>query len=97
MTCKWKVFCKQGDTCVAHNGYDILKCTAFKEKGAITNEEYLRSCNTEELAIFICNNLPQETEGTLENRFWNALYSQYPIEPMNAYHEVMKWLKEEHK
>ena len=62
----------------------------------MTNEEYLRSCNTEELAIFICNNLPQETEGTLENRFWSALYSQYPIEPMNAYYEVMKWLKEEH-
>lgn len=65
-------------------------------KKPMTNEEYLRSCNTEELAIFICNNLPQETEGTLENRFWSALYSQYPIEPMNAYHEVMKWLKEEH-
>ena len=73
-----------------------LRCHGSGEV-TMTNEEYLKSCNTEELAIFICNNLPQETEGTLENKFWNALYSQYPIEPMNAYHEVMKWLKEKHE
>ena len=84
------------------DGWDdehMIKCLHCHGSGEVeqTNEEYLKSCNTEELAIFICNNLPQETEGTLENRFWNALYSQYPIEPMNAYHEVMKWLKEKHE
>lgn len=96
--------CKLGDKCdnvfacnILRPNVELLGCNFYKPKKPMTNEEYLRSCNTEELAIFICNNLPQETEGTLENRFWNALYSQYPIEPMNAYHEVMKWLKEKHE
>ena len=53
MTCKWKVFCEQGDTCVAHDGYDILKCTAFKEKGTQTNDEWRKTCSTEEFAEFL--------------------------------------------
>ena len=56
MTCKWKVFCKQGDTCVAHEGYDVWKCTAFKDKEEpLTNEEWLKQCTTEQLAEWINN------------------------------------------
>ena len=62
----------------------------------LTNEEYIRTCSTEELAIFLCNELQHDVNGTLENRFFKKLYSQYPIRPMNAYHEVMRWLKEKH-
>jgi hypothetical protein len=54
MTCKWKVFCEQGDTCVAHNGYDILKCTAFKDKGVpMTEQEWIQTCTTEQLVRVI--------------------------------------------
>lgn len=81
--------------------FDMIcpKCKGKKEvdengKPILTNEEYLRSCNTEDLAIFLCNNLQEDVAGTLENRFFVELYHQYPINPMNAYHEVMKWLKE---
>ena len=62
----------------------------------LTNEEYILTCSTEELAIFLCNELQHDVNGTLENRFFKKLYSQYPIRPMNAYHEVMRWLKEKH-
>ena len=54
MTCKWKVFCKQGETCVAHNGYDIWRCTAFKDKGVpMTNEEWFCGLSTEEKAEWL--------------------------------------------
>ena len=62
----------------------------------LTNEEYIRTCSTEELAIFLCNELQHDVNGTLEWRFFRKLYSQYPIRPMNAYNEVMRWLKEKH-
>ena len=61
-----------------------------------TNEQYIRQCSTEELAIFLCNELQDDEVGTLANRFERELYSEYPIRPMNAYHEVMRWLKEKH-
>lgn len=67
-----------------------------ERKANMTNEEYIRGCSTEELAIFLCNELQHDVNGTLENRFFKKLYSQYPILPMNAYHEVMRWLKEKH-
>lgn len=87
--------CKFVDVCV---DYGWSECKKFTQKPSepITNEEYLRSCNTEDLAIFLCNNLQEEVAGTLENRFFVELYHQYPINPMNAYHEVIKWLKEKY-
>ena len=65
-----------------------------ERKANMTNEEYIRQCSTEELAIFLCNELQDDEVGTLANRFERELYSEYPIRPMNAYHEVMRWLKE---
>ena len=66
-------------------------------KPILTNEQYMRSCNTEALTRFLCNNLQQDKRGTLEYRFFKKLYSEYPINPMNAYYEVLKWLKEKHE
>ena len=74
-------------------GKDTLNDLVVHE---VTNEEYIRQCSTEELAIFLCNELQDDEVGTLANRFERELYSEYPIRPMNAYHEVMRWLKEKH-
>ena len=83
MTCKWKVFCKQGDTCVAHEGYDVWKCTAFKDKEEpLTNEEYIRSCSTEELAEFI-------TKVILSDR-------RFRMTMVGGIEETKAWLKEKH-
>ena len=80
------------------NAKGVLEWMAWdkERKANMTNEEYIRQCSTEELAIFLCNELQDDEVGTLANRFERELYSEYPIRPMNAYHEVMRWLKEKH-
>ena len=98
MTCKWKVFCEQGDTCVAHDGYDILKCTAFKDKGVpMTNEEYLKSCTTEQLADAIYD--------LLIDRQWDSwswklngmvLRDIYEHGNTKSTKAIVEWLKQPH-
>lgn len=85
MTCKWKVFCKQGETCVAHDGYDILRCTAFKDKEVpTTNEEWSRQATTDGMtAIFMQFMFDAEFKA----RFVNG----------NFITEFRKWLKEIHE
>ena len=83
MTCKWKVFCKQGDTCVAHEGYDVLKCTAFKDKEEpLTNEEWLRQKSVEELAVFLAMVQLDEYEEPIDSAYVNTW---------------VLWLKEKHE
>ena len=92
MTCKWKVFCKQGETCVAHEGYDILKCTAFKDKGVpMTNEEWLRTATTEQLAEYVLN---VWMDGALNVNAEFGL-NEAQIEKHKGY--VLEWLKQPHK
>jgi hypothetical protein len=96
MTCKWKVFCKQGDTCVAHEGYGILKCTAFKEKGAITNEEWLKSLSTEELAEFLADKCNEVVDTVLYDASCNIDY----VDQDDYWYrktDFVEWLKEIHK
>ena len=79
MTCKWKVFCKQGDTCVAHNGYDILKCTAFKDKGVpMTNEEWFCTLSTEEKAKWLEEKMTwaAQEQGTFTAKGWEMWLKQ---------------------
>ena len=97
MTCKWKDFCKQGDTCVAHIGYDVSRCTAFKDKGVpsvpITNEKWLRSCTTEQLAEFL--NLIIRV-GPYENEpkdFWEHVYGRGGEHGAKS---IVTWLKKPH-
>ena len=83
------------------NAKGVLEWMEWKErekklKENMTNEERFCSLPTEEKAIFLCNELQDDEVGTLANRFERELYSEYPIRPMNAYHEVMRWLKEKH-
>ena len=86
MTCKWKVFCKQGDTCVAHEGYDIWRCTGFKDKGVpMTNEEYLKSCTTKQLADVLFKIWENGYNSTIDrSKPFNFLFGE-------------EWLNEEHK
>ena len=54
MTCMKQMLCKHGMGCPIANGYDITRCTGFKPQEQ-TNEEFPRSCSTEELAGFIAD------------------------------------------
>ena len=96
MTCKWKVFCKQGDTCVAHEGYDVWKCTAFKDKEEpLTNEEYIRSCSTKELAKLIYKIAVTDV---LMDRFFTAeVVNAEIVDVDSGIKEAETWLKEKHE
>ena len=97
MTCKWKAFCEQGDTCVAHEGYDILKCTAFKYKGVpMTNEEWIKSLKTEELAEFLADKCNEVVDTVLSDASCNiddADQDDYWYRKT----DFVEWLKEIHK
>lgn len=60
-----------------------------KRKEPITNEEWLRSCSTEELAIEICSLVDEE--------ILDEWHKNYPkIDNWNDNAVVLKWLKEKH-
>lgn len=65
-------------------------CDVFKEQ---TNEEYIRQCSTEELAIIIYGIAVYDT-------LYDRIHNAFVLNPCEDYsvgiNEVMKWLKEEH-
>ena len=76
---------------MAHDGYDILRCTAFKDKEVpTTNEEWLKSLSTEELANYIATQCADTIRLWRDMQYWTA-------------HEKCKsnkwyvWLKEIHE
>ena len=119
MTCKWKAFCKQGETCVAHEGYDIWRCTAFKGNGTIaneverfnaldvlkvmemvkkphTNEEWLKSLSTEELAEFLADKCNEVVDTVL----YDASCNIDDVDQDDYWYrktDFVEWLKEMHK
>lgn len=95
MTCKWKVFCKQGDSCVAHEGYDILKCTAFKGNDMMTNEEWIKSANTEQLAKWMQYVICHCKHCNADNAFLCQFYEKVGFVPCVG-DGLVEWLKEQH-
>ena len=90
--------CRHAEKCPAKAEYGGAKrCSAYKPQ-EMTNEEYLKSCNTEELAILLCNELfvVEKPKPSLACRYRNELFKCFPLNPMDAYYEVMKWLQEKH-
>ena len=72
--------------------FQCPKCNGTGEL-EMTNEEYIRSCSTEELAIMIYGIAMYDM---LYDRIHNA-YVLNPCEDDSAeINEVMKWLKEKH-
>jgi len=53
MTCERIEKCANGEYCNYHVGFQLPSCMNFKQKQEQTNEEWLRSCSTEELADFL--------------------------------------------
>ena len=74
------------------------KCNGTGEAQPMTNEEYIRTCSTEELAILLCNELfiVEVPNPSLACRYRNKLFQSFPLNPMDAYQEVMRWLREKH-
>ena len=72
--------CEYGDMCKPK--YDIGGCSHYTEKRPQTNEEWLRSCTTEELAEFIRKQRDDWSDG------W---YSDW-----HSVDEIIEWLKQPH-
>ena len=81
--------CQFGKMCKPN--YNIGACSHYKAEEPQTNEEYLKSCNTEQLADLMsrmvgCSNCPIPKDG----RNCIGTYS-------GCWHEIIKWLKQPHK
>jgi len=83
MACKRSEQCEHADICqyAKSNAYDILGGSCYRPKKPQTNEEYLRSCTTEQLAECITN------------ISFNTGYDSYNV----VYRKMVEWLKQPHK
>ena len=94
MKCKLSEKCEFGNLCkdaTRHDSLTVLACSSFKTKKPMTEQEYLQSCDTEQLADLMsrmvgCSNCPIPKDG----RSCMGTYS-------GCWHEIIKWLKGEHK
>ena len=58
MTCKKETECVHGIGCFLKDDWDVARCSAFKRKPQeMTNEQWLHSLNTEQLAKWLSNHV----------------------------------------
>ena len=58
MKCKLSEKCEFGNLCkdaTRHDSLTVLGCSSFKTKKPMTEQEYLQTCNTEQLAEWIAS------------------------------------------
>ena len=77
------------------NAQEVLEWMEWekKRKANMTNEEYIRSCSTEELAIVIYGIAMYDM---LYDRIHNAFVLNPCEDDSAGINEVMRWLKEKH-
>ena len=87
MTCMKQEFCIHEKYCQRHIGQNFDSCILFSRNSKpMTNEEYIHSLNTEQLAEWIAH---QTMIALLENQNNHSLRMTYP-----AY--CVEWLKQQH-
>ena len=85
MTCKRSEQCDHADICrfAQSDDYNLLGGSCFVLKDPQTNEEWMKQCNTEQLAEvlarYVCG--------------WTTNHSSYEM----ALHSFSEWLKQPHK
>ena len=91
MTCERIEKCANGEYCNYHVGFQLPSCMNFKQKQEQTNEEWLRSASTEELAewvsdiVYECSDKMVQEDGygcAVCNLHWCSKQ------------DVLEWLKE---
>ncbi len=88
MTCKKEADCVHGVGCFLKDEWDVARCSAFKRKPQeMTNEKYLKSLSTEQLAEWIVN-----TNRCKKDHL--CLVCKLKLCDKNA---VMEWLKQPHQ
>lgn len=90
MKCKLSKKCEFGNLCkyaTRHDSLTVLGCSSFKTKKPMTEQEYLQTCNTEQLAEWIAS-VVQKAISIKENNGIVMLESAIWWE---------EWLKRPHK
>ena len=96
MTCKRSKQCDHADICrfAQSDDYNLLGGSCFTPKDPQTNEEWLKSCTTEQLAEFL--NLIIRV-GPYENEpkdFWEHVYGRGGDRGAKS---IVEWLKQPHQ
>ena len=98
MKCKLSEKCEFGNLCkyaTRHDSLTVLGCSSFKAKKLMTNEEYIRSCSTEELAKLIYKIAVTDV---LMDRFFTAeIVNAEIVNEHIGIKEAETWLKEIHE
>jgi len=84
MKCKLSEKCEFGNLCkdaTRHDSLTVLGCLSFKTKKPMTNEYFLRTATTEQLAECITN------------ISFNTGYDSYDV----VYRKMVEWLKQPHR
>ena len=86
MACKRSEQCEHADICkyAKSNAYDILGGSCYRPKKPQTNEEYIRSCSTEELAEVLLE-IYKDGINDYKTDWWE-----------DSKEDWMEWLKETH-
>lgn len=97
MKCKLSKKCEFGNLCkyaTRHDSLTVLGCSSFKTKKPMTEQEYLQTCNTEQLAeaIYYLTWFHTELDERLDKNVKNGYYND--DENIKI---VMEWLKQPHK
>lgn len=94
MACKQSEQCEHADICqyAKSNAYDILGGSCYRPKEPLTNEQWLKQCNTEQLAKVLLSFCQYPCEiCKIECDDGNACtYNK-------ALNTIVKWLKEIHQ
>lgn len=94
MTCKLSDKCDNVFACnILRPNVELLGCNFYRPKKPMTNEEHLKSCNTEQLAeaIYYLTWFHTELDERLDKNVKNGCYND--DENIKI---VMEWLKQPH-
>ena len=98
MKCKLSEKCKFGNLCkdaTRHDSLTVLGCSSFKAKEPMTNEEWLHTLNTEQLAEFLADKCNEVVETVLSD----ASCDIGDIDNDDYWYrqaDFVAWLKEKH-
>ena len=92
MACKQSEQCEHADICqyAKSNAYDILGGSCYRPKEPLTNEQWLKQCNTEQLAEHLLN---VWMDGAFNVNAEFGL-NEAQIEKHKGY--ILEWLKQPH-
>ena len=100
MKCKLSERCEFGKLCkdaTRHDSLTVLGCSSFKTKKPMTEQEYLQTCNTEQLAEFLIASIKKCkscASGIGADEVADCPFGECGCHFKD---EVVEWLKQTHK